>query len=278
MDIFSYKISPTLWSLRSKELEEFLHKPIQDIEKEYLGVLEQEKSLEALLYENREEDGNLGRYYSSTARYLYELMRWEATFDKENNFRMLYLFLNKNKAKRVLDFGGGVGGLSIYLTERNLQADYADIPGITFEFAKWRFAKRGLGIRQFDSAQALPHREYDAAITYDVLEHLPDIEGAVKKISETLKEGRFFLSKSTFSGGGLHLEKNEVYSDIREFNALLKQYALEYQGRIKKSFLAQFFNAIGIKKITGVRLSKKIKYGGNFVVHLKCPSGDDKNG
>lgn len=270
MDIFSYKINPVSWDSRLRELEEFLQKPIAAIEKEYLDILDQEKALESSLYQSQGYDENLSAYYSRTNRYLYELMRWEASLDKEHNFSMLYLFLKKNKVKKILDFGGGIGGLPIYLTERGIQSDYSDIDGITSRFAEWRFEKWGLNIRQIEVGKNLPQEEYDAVISYDVLEHLPEIEGSIKKITASLKSRGFLLSKSTFSGGGLHLKKNEVYSDIRKFNELLKNCGLEYLGRIKKSFPAQFFQGIGIKKITGVRVSRKMKSGGNFLVHRKC--------
>ena len=83
MDIFTYKLDFDLWGLLSKELENFLGRPIKDIEKEYINIVSEESSLESILCESPNIN-NLYEYYGSTSRYLYELIRWEATLNKQS--------------------------------------------------------------------------------------------------------------------------------------------------------------------------------------------------
>ncbi|MCD6490190.1 MAG: class I SAM-dependent methyltransferase [Thermodesulfobacterium sp.] len=262
------KINFVLWKAFSNELESFLNKPIKEIEDEYMRTLEKEKDIERRLYESNDRNRVI-EYYKLTSRYLYELVRWESTFEKQDNFRRLYLFFKKHKIKKVLDFGGGVGGLCIYLKEQGIECDYLDVCGETFRFARWRFQRRGLKIKMFNVLDKWPKDIYQAVVAYDVLEHLPNLEETMKKIADILNKRGFLLNKSTFSGGGLHLKKNEKYIDIKVFNDLLKNFGLCYYGRLKNSFFSNALKVIGVNKITGVRLSKKIKYGGNFLVYKK---------
>jgi len=262
------KIKPKLWKVNSKELELYLGKSITTIEGEYQKLLNHEKVIESNLHENATET-DLNTYYSSTNKYLYELMRWEASLDKQLEFERIFLFLRKNNIKTVLDFGGGVGGLCIYLSERGITCDYLDIFGETFKFAKYRFEKRKYNIKMFNALEKWPDHSYQAVIAYDVLEHLTNLEEIIKKISSIIDKTGFLLHKSSFSGGGIHLKENEAYSDLKIFNSMLKDSNLIYYGRLKNSIISELLRVFSIYKVIGIRLSKKEKYGCNVLVYKK---------
>jgi 2-polyprenyl-3-methyl-5-hydroxy-6-metoxy-1,4-benzoquinol methylase len=255
MGHMEYKLKKSLWEERSRELELFLGKSFAEIENDHLRILDNEKNFEEEIYTIPNER-RITEYYSKTPRYLYELLHWESSFDKQDKFKLIYSFLSGRKIKEVLDFGGGIGGLSIFLAKRGIRCDYLDVRGKGWEFAEWRFKKNGLGVRMFDPFSDKVCGKYGAIVAYDVFEHLPDLKKEITRIAGMLREGGYLLAKSTFSGGGLHLKRNEEYLDMKKFNSLVSECGLDYCGRMKKNIL-------------GLYISPKEKYGGNFLVYQK---------
>jgi len=255
MGHMEYKLKKSLWEERSPELELFLGKSIAEIESEHEKISDNEKNFEEEIYLVPDEE-RIVEYYRKTPRYLYELLHWECSFDKQDKFKLIHSFLSSKKIKDVLDFGGGIGGLSIFLDKRGIRCDYLDIRGKGWEFAKWRFEKNSLDVKMLDSFSDKPHKKYGAIVAYDVLEHLPDLRREITRIAGMLCGGGYLLAKSTFSGGGLHLKQNEEYLDMKKFNSLVSECGLDYCGRLKKN-------------IFGFYISPKEKYGGNFLIYQK---------
>ncbi len=116
-----------------------------------------------------------------------------------------------------------------------------------------------------------PAEPYEAVICYDVLEHVFDISQTVSSIYNCLCDGGIFIHRSTFATGGIHLLKYEGYRDFDKFNEYLKSKGFYYIGRLKVDHFSTLLNKIGLKDIIlNVRISKRPKYGGNFLLHKKC--------
>ena len=58
--------------------------------------------------------------------------------------------MKKNGVKKVVDYGAGIGQDSIMRAMNGMEAAAVDLPGKTFDFAKFRFKKRGLNIKTID--------------------------------------------------------------------------------------------------------------------------------
>lgn len=268
-DILNLQSNKRIWRLYKKELESFLGKKIGSFDEEYIRISKSCEGEEDALYACGDRD-KISGYYSRTQKYLFELLRWEATYDKQENFKRVQLFLQNHKLKNILDFGGGIGGLCIYLDERGFKCDYADIAGLTFDFAQYRFLRRKSSVRSFNLLEGWPaDGSYEAICTYDVLEHLPSLPEKIERISRLLETGGYLISKSTFSGGGLHLKENEQYIDLGRFNELLSGYGLNYAGRIKDSYFTDFLQFFKLHGVFGIRIKKDKKTGGCFLLHQK---------
>jgi len=241
------------WRSLSQELEIYSGRPIEDITKEYFDKIGSHKDFSNVY---KDEKGIKG-FYQNTDHYLYELLYWEGCESKYSEFRKLLLFIKKFKLKKILDYGAGIGGLCIYLSDFKLNCDYLDLPSRTSEFALWRFKNRSMNNRKFLLEADLPFQEYELVVSYDVLEHVFDVENSVKAISNLIALNGYFVCKCSFSGEGLHLTKNEKYQDIKIFNKMLEENGLKFYGRIKPMF---FF---------AIRVDKKVKYGGNFLIFKK---------
>jgi 2-polyprenyl-3-methyl-5-hydroxy-6-metoxy-1,4-benzoquinol methylase len=100
---------------------------------------------------------------------------------------------------RVLDYGGGIGDMIIRLANRGFSdLTYYDVSGETMEFARWRFAQRGLDVAVIEASDEEDRLEgeYDTIFCLDVLEHvcepLRHAERLVNHLSR--RNGRLFIS------------------------------------------------------------------------------------
>jgi len=251
-------------------LEKYLNKSLDVIYKEYCdNRFGEDRNKQNFLYKATKEE-LVTEYYKITDKYLYELMAWEQSLEKQANFKNISLFCKKFKIKKVLDYGGGIGGLCLYLNNKSIHCDYLDVPGKTFDFAKYRFKKSGFDILMFDALSGnVPDNSYDAVTAYDVFEHIFDLKNVLIKINNLLIKNGFLISKPTFSGGGIHLAKNEIYQDFNKFDNLLKETGFELVGQLKSGHVSRFLNLFKINYCPDILIKKRNKFGGNFIIHRK---------
>jgi 2-polyprenyl-3-methyl-5-hydroxy-6-metoxy-1,4-benzoquinol methylase len=221
-----------------------------------------------------ENEAEVLAYYTTTPHYLYELSYWEASADKQAWFRVIGRACERYRVRRMVDFGGGVGGLCRALQGRGISCDYLDVAGNTFNYATWRFRRLGLSVQTFNALNGWPApRSYDVVTAWDVLEHLFDLEDTIKKIAQLLRPGGWFLSKSTFAVEGghhldIHLAKHACYADVKRLNELLSQSGFVFRGQLKPSRLSRLLRIGGLRHaVAGIRIAPRLKHGGNFLVH-----------
>lgn len=137
------------------------------------------------------------RFYQETDAYLYELL-----IDGENPFRnkmraALVEALRSANAKRVFEFGGGIGTDALWFAQRGFQWTYYDLPdGQTCKFAKWRFTRNSLPVAVVtNSGQSTGN---DAVISLEVFEHLPNLFAALRTINRTLRPDGLLLFTESF--------------------------------------------------------------------------------
>lgn len=269
LDAFKTNLCLKNWVKASGELEDYLGCSIADISRDYWQAKDiSNKDLQDKI-EQASSQEDIVDYYRQTSPYL-NIFNESSMFSVEES-RKLFLACKKFGISCLLDYGGGAGGLCIYLNARGIRCDYLDIPGKTFEFARWRFKKRQMDVRMLDALDKdLPQSKYEAVVAWDVLEHIFDTDNALKDINRLLKKGGLFINRSTFSGGGVHLKKNEIYQDMHIFNCLLEKSGFRYLGRLKSDYLSQALKSLGFRHyLGGVRISKRMKYGGNFLIYKK---------
>jgi 2-polyprenyl-3-methyl-5-hydroxy-6-metoxy-1,4-benzoquinol methylase len=120
---------------------------------------------------------------------------------------------------RVLMMGDGSGSDSLMLAQNGIPVDYFDFPGSkTFQFALCRFKKHGVldtQVRVISRQEDCFTQMYDAVLSFEVLEHLPDPESGVRDISRCLKQGGLALITEAFGGVApafpTHLRSNLRY-------------------------------------------------------------------
>jgi 2-polyprenyl-3-methyl-5-hydroxy-6-metoxy-1,4-benzoquinol methylase len=256
------------------ELEQFCGKPIEKIADDFWLRTEQEKELYKRIADATSEAEVVG-YYASSDKYLYELANRETKKSQVERYRKAANLLSYLGARKVLDYGGGAGGLVISLCKRGFECDYLDVPGPTFNFALFRFKKNGVTPRVFDATQDVQPDNYDAVLAMDCFEHLFDLESAVRKVSRLLREGGYLIQSSVFRGGGIHLPKNDRYSDLNVLNSLLLRYSLchvKEERRLIQGILARI---MGKTAPAFVIVGRRCQIARSIVIHRKL-SRDEK--
>ena len=234
-----------LFERKLKELYEYCKNTNIEFEKICGDYINRESSedwrAEEKVHETESEE-LIKNYYSTTKMYLIELTAQESTVEYSNLFRSIGQFIKRNRIKKVLDFGSGIGGLVIYLSCLGISCDYADIPGETWNYAKYRFQKEGVDASQVtekDLAKLSP--KYDLIVSLDCLEHLKPLPKYIALFNSALRTNGFLLAKNAFFGCGLHLSSNYKYDGLSTFNEMVENKGFVFKGqlitRLKRNFL-----------------------------------------
>ena len=260
------------------DLTAYLQQPIDVIAEEYWRYRTGEDLIAQQRVGEAKDETPVLAYYAATPHYLYELSYWEASRDKQAWLRVVAMACRKYGLNHVLDFGGGVGGLGLYLNARGIRCDHLDVAGKTFDYAAWRFARHALEVTMLDitSSNRQPKGPYDAILTWDVLEHLFDLEGAIRNIAQLLRPRGWFISKSTFAVEGgyheaIHLAQHARYADVATFNELVARSGFHYLGQLKPNRFSRLLRTCGWRyAVMGIRITPRLKHGGNFLVHERA--------
>ena len=260
------------------DLTAYLQKPIERIAEEYWRYHEGEDLIAQRRVGDATDERQVLAYYAQTPHYLYELSYWEASRDKQAWFQVVRRACRKYGLTHLLDFGGGVGGLCLFLNRGGVRTDYLDVDGKTFAYAAWRFERHGLQVPMFDaaSAQRRPSGPYDGIVAWDVLEHIFDLNGMIRGVSDLLRPTGWFITKSTFATQGtpheaIHLAQHARYSSVAALNELMANCGLQFLGQLKPNRLSRLLRACGMRyAVAGIRVAPRLKHGGNFLVHERA--------
>ena len=169
-------------------------------------------------------------FYKTTDTTIFGLAGFNST---ERVFNLVYPLNRFTKKMKILDFGGGIGELSLYLSRIGHDVYYYDLKSLTQDFAKFLAKKTNTKVNFIDSFKDIFKHEFDMVITLDILEHLENPIEITEKLNTALKTGGFlFTSGLIFSVGEgvpMHLKSNLAKRD--EFDAF-----------INENFYMHFFN------------------------------------
>ena len=174
-------------------------------------------------------------FYRTTEAYIWELSAYheDAGFNYAGMCGGIATRLKgEPDCGRVLCLGDGIGDLTLTLHRSGFDARYHDLIGSrTAEYAAFRFWRQtGLQIPYYDAL--VPDPQWDAVVSLDFLEHVPDVECWVCGIHAALRPGGLFCSQNAFNCGSgpdgaipMHLACNDHWE--KDWDPLLKEVGFE---------------------------------------------------
>jgi len=97
-----------------------------------------------------------------------------------------------NKGLRILEIGCGVGRLTSYLTQKGFNVIGFDTSITLIKEGNKLYSD----VKKFlASGESIPFRDstFDIILSFDVLEHISDVEGHLSEVKRTLKNGGLYL-------------------------------------------------------------------------------------
>jgi glycosyltransferase involved in cell wall biosynthesis/SAM-dependent methyltransferase len=193
----------------------------------------------------------VNEFYINTDSYLFDLVQ----YNYENPMYMqgideITRFCRRVSSERgklnILDFGGGIGSQIINLSRiSGIRLNYADIPGKTFNYAKWRFGRRRLDVNMIDACKDdfLGSNRFDVVIMLDVVEHLVEPEKTVKYLIEHINTNGYLIMFASFFNNngeaGWHLNVERYTNE--GFYSIVKEMGLEMLNNAPLRFFRKTF-------------------------------------
>lgn len=140
----------------------------------------------------------IAHFYAKTP-YIYAAMNayllWREYKKKETCLRILEFVRDRVPGPAVLEFGGGVGQLSLILAANTgKRVSSLDIPSRVMEFAAWRFRRHGTPVEQISAgagAWPIPEGAFDCIVSDAVLEHIEKIDVALAAMGKGIRKGGY---------------------------------------------------------------------------------------
>jgi len=147
---------------------------------------------------------------------------------------------------RVLDLGAGIGSTLLHLASSRACCTHADVGGVLFDYARWRYERSGLlaGANAYQmvemgpsylgrASDPLAYRLFDVVVCTEVVEHVPEPEKLVEYIAGHLRiGGKLVCSVSFDDDHGLfpcHLNTDK-YDNEKFITEVFPRYGLRMDG------------------------------------------------
>lgn len=143
--------------------------------KEYLGDdfdMRRMQRWEEAVDEELADVGDESTLYRTSQMYLYNLTVFAMSRTKEPY--LLDLTDLVEPGARLLDYGCGIGSDGLALLEAGYEVGFADFANPSVEYLRWRLRKRGFDAPIYDLDAEPPPPGWDAAYSFDVIEHVED--------------------------------------------------------------------------------------------------------
>lgn len=159
----------------------------------------------------------LAEFYATTDAFLFESMAWNRNPLKLVMRRWIRAALARHAkpALRILAFGDGLGFDSAYLASCGHAVTYFEVGEFSIQCARRVFQANAVAVKEVSNIADLQPHSFDAIVSLDVLEHVPEPVAVVASWSTFLKPGGllvvsapFFLITNRFT---THLAANQKY-------------------------------------------------------------------
>lgn len=195
--------------------------------------------------------------------------RWQnaiaAGVEQAGNLDLNLLFLEQTgrltHTKKIIELGCGVGLLTNALHQKGLDIVGSDISQTAIDYARAKYP--GLDFRVFDAEQMpWPDSSFDLVLSFDVLEHLHDVDGHLNEVRRILAPDGCYLLQTPNKLTNVIFETLKSRSFYwRIYHPSLHSYGSLRHRLLKHGFTPQFvkmntMNAYSLHKLQMIGLPK----------------------
>lgn len=176
------------------ELADYLGQPVAQVEARCRGATAE--LAQAWQTAAPTTAAEIAAFYRETDLYLYDLTWWHMLGTDESALVQVQALevARARQAEHVLEFGSGIGSLGLVFATHGYAVTLAEINPTLQDYARWRFARRGLDGQFIDpEAAELPAATFDFISVIDVFEHLPDPQPILARLAAALRPGGTLL-------------------------------------------------------------------------------------
>jgi dTDP-4-dehydrorhamnose reductase/2-polyprenyl-3-methyl-5-hydroxy-6-metoxy-1,4-benzoquinol methylase len=190
---------------------------------------------------NPQTDDELLAWYRNTPSYIWELTAYHSDvgFNYRGMVGGIIERLKQNGCKSVLCLGDGTGDLALACDAAGIAATYHDLRGSqTAMFAEFRMDLRGSKCKVNETSTFQPpvvDVVYDAIVSLDYLEHVPNVDEWAAFVYASLKQGGIFVAQNAFAIGSgpdgsipMHLACNDRWE--KDWDPMLFSLGFEQMG------------------------------------------------
>lgn len=136
--------------------------------------------------ENKNTD-TIREWYTETDFYVFDLLPYNGGPMFREKAEEIVKIISDNNIKSVLDFGGGLGVMAMYLKQNtNCEVYYSDLKdGVTYQFAKFLMKKFNINDIPVMGDYELFNSDLkvDCILATDCFEHIPNMEETFEKLT-----------------------------------------------------------------------------------------------
>lgn len=181
------------------EAAEYLGIPFQEAERRVETSGEDFGKEWKLRVSDPSDPDQLTRFYNESQAELFEQIAWHASEQIHHRSLVCADLASTRPGREFLDFGSGIGSNALIFGLAGFRVTLADIADPLRNFAKWRLERRGVTVRALDlKRDEIEPKRYDVITCFDVLEHVPDPLGAVKRMRDALRVGGTYFLYAPF--------------------------------------------------------------------------------
>jgi len=208
---------------------------------------------------------SMDKYYNKSGGYLNHLNKKRGTYFSYYSFFLKRYLTNLKKGSRVLEIGAGDGYATYLLSKEfpDLNFTGTDVSAKFISYAKKKFKRRNLHYSIEDSLNmSFQSKSFDAVISTDVVEHIPNVPKWLDESKRVLKKGGLLIIVT-----GNHFSPIQPFLDIIRFKKR-SPFAVTYLSQFRLLFYNIFMSFIKLINPSFIYvnpdLSSRADGGGDF--------------
>ena len=158
--------------------------------------------------------------------------------------------------RRVLEVGCGIGSIINELNRQGCKVVGIDISNSAIEYGQKKYADIELKVGTADKLE-FADKSFDIVLSFDVFEHLNDLDEHLKDVTRVLADGGYYLLQTP------NKYFNSVYETLKTRSLRWKKYhpSLHTAGQLKRRFRKNGFDVKFFKMYTSNDYNlQKLKY------------------